>query len=175
MNKQAIIGDFNHTFVALEDAIGLFNAEEFNEVPFKDSWTPAQVVQHVILANGNFAAVLRGTTKETTKAVDENIAKLKAIFLNFELKMKSPEFILPNAEHHGQEEQLNIIKGIKNDCIKAIEELDLTETCLDFELPTFGFLTRLEAIYFVIFHTQRHTRQLQEIAKFLNSSQTHHS
>jgi len=170
MEREIILNDFVHTFSTLEEVISLFKEEDFNEVPFKDSWTPAQVAQHLILANKNFAAILNGSTKETNRAIDHHIANLKSLFLNFEIKLKSPAFILPTNEYHSQHEQLDAIRQIKTDCIKAIEELDLSKTCLDFELPSFGFLTRFEAIYFVIYHTQRHIHQLKEIDKFLKSS-----
>ncbi|SFH45997.1 DinB family protein [Pedobacter insulae] len=167
MERQIVLNDFTQTFSDLENVISLFKSENFNEVPFNDSWTPAQVVQHLILANENFAAILNGSTKETTRAIDEQLSRLKSLFLNFELKMKSPVFILPAIGPYDQQQQVEIISNIKNDCLNAITALDLSRTCLDFELPSFELLTRLEAIYFVIYHTQRHTRQLKEIAKFL--------
>lgn len=35
---------------------------------------------------------------------------------------------------------------------------------MDFEMPFLGYLTRLELIRFAVFHTQRHTHQLNELA-----------
>lgn len=58
---------------------------------------------------------------------------------------------------------LGALQDIKAGLDHAVTTLDLTKTCLAFELPVFGYLTRLEAIYFVIYHTQRHLHQLKNI------------
>jgi hypothetical protein len=47
--------------------------------------------------------------------------------------------------------------------------LDLDMTCLDFDIRTFGYLTRLEAVYFFLYHTKKHIHQLQNIVKKLNN------
>jgi uncharacterized damage-inducible protein DinB len=167
MTKDQIIEDFRTTFSALENVINLFNDANFNEVPFENSWTAAEVVQHIILASQNFSSVLNGTTEETKRAVDKLIPELKRIFLNFETKMKSPDFIKPVAKSYDRNELLTRIRNISADILSTIEKVELSPTCLDFQLPSIGFLTRLEAIYFVIVHTQRHTHQLQEIKRFL--------
>ncbi len=52
----------------------------------------------------------------------------------------------------------------------AMETMDLSKTCLAFELPVLGFLTRLEAIYFILFHTQRHIQQLKNIYQKLKAT-----
>lgn len=84
--------------------------------------------------------------------------------------MKSPAFILPTIKEYDREEQVRKIKHIHADMLDSIEKLVLSKTCLDFELPSIGLMTQLEAIYFVIFHTQRHTLQLNEIDQFLKLS-----
>jgi hypothetical protein len=50
--------------------------------------------------------------------------------------------------------------------------LDLTPTVLAFELPVIGSLTRLEAIRFVTYHTQRHNHQLKNIRQQLTVQPT---
>ncbi len=167
MQKEIILEDFSKTFSALENVIQLFDNEKFNEIPFQDSWTAAQVVQHIILSSESFTSVLNGNTEETVRPIDKLIPTLKAIFLNFETKMKSPDFILPTIKKYDRDEQLRKIKTIASDILDAIGKLELAKTCLDFQLPTLGVMTRLEAIYFVIFHTQRHTHQLHEISRFM--------
>ncbi|MFA6275317.1 MAG: DinB family protein [Pedobacter sp.] len=156
--------DFNTTFSDLEKAISLIEQENFNRIPFPNSWTAGQVVQHIILSSGGFAGVLNAAVKPSDRAADELIPRIKADFLNFGIKMKSPDFILPEDKKYNKEDLLGTIKGIKKDILKEIETLDLTQMCLAFELPGYGFLTRLEAIYFVIYHTQRHVHQLNNIA-----------
>jgi hypothetical protein len=163
MKTTQVQNDFDTTFSDLEKAISLFKQEDFNRIPFTDSWTAGQVVQHIVLSSAGFAGVLNATVKPSDRAVDELIPRIKADFLNFGIKMKSPDFILPEDKKYSKDDLLTTIKGIKTDIAKQIETLDLTQICLAFELPGYGFLTRLEAIYFVIYHTQRHVHQLNNI------------
>jgi hypothetical protein len=77
--------------------------------------------------------------------------------------MKSPDFVVPPDTSYNKEELLHSLEDIKAKIKQAIETLDLTKTCLAFELPVYGFLTRLEAVYFILYHTQRHIHQLKNI------------
>jgi hypothetical protein len=170
MNKDNLAQDFDATFSNLQQTIGLFDSENFNQVPFEGSWTPAQVVEHIILSSDGFSHVLNGKTADTERPYDELVGKLKEIFLNFKSKLQSPDFIKPPVKDYDREAQLNKLASIKEKGVNDISALDLSKTCLDMELPSLGKLSRLEAISFVIYHTQRHTHQLQEINKFLNLS-----
>lgn len=163
MNKEIILKDFTTTFNDLANSIEAFDDENFNKVPFENSWTAGQVAEHLILANTGFAAVLNAKVKETDREIDELIPRLESDFLNFDSKMQSPDFIYPEMKDYNKSEQLSKIKDIQAVTLEAIAALDLSKTCLAFELPVYGHLTRLEAIYFVIYHTQRHTHQLNKI------------
>jgi hypothetical protein len=170
MNTDRLLAYFNETFSELENSISLFDYQSFNQVPFEDSWTPGQVVQHLKLANGNFVHVLKGEVGTTERPIDEKVSVLKEIFLNFTTKLKSPDFIRPEITDYDKDQLLSAIKTIKQDIAKVIPGLDLSKTCLSFELPMIGHLTRLEAIYFVTFHTERHVNQLKNIHQYLTPS-----
>ncbi|MEJ5996368.1 DinB family protein [Pedobacter sp. Du54] len=167
MDKQAILTEFEKTFSSLENTITLFNNEDFNTIPFEESWTPAQVVQHILLSIENFPSVLTGKTEETNRPIDKFIPTLKDIFLNFQTKMKSPDFIKPTLKDYDLDEQLTKIQHVSAEIKRAIEKEDLSRTCLGFQFPSLGLITGLESVYFIIFHTQRHTHQLTEIHRFL--------
>ncbi|WP_199117472.1 DinB family protein [Pedobacter sp. ASV28] len=162
--KTEITESLNDVFSGLEKAIKRFDAESFNHKSTKDTWSPAQVAQHLVLAGADFDKVLSGNTKFTDGPADARVIPLKEILLNFELKMKAPAFIEPVDKNYNQRELLQQLDHIGKVVAKLISDLDLTETCLDFELPGFGHITRLEAIYFLIYHTQRHTYQLNKMS-----------
>jgi hypothetical protein len=96
--------------------------------------------------------------------VDEKIGSVKKVFLNFDIKMQLPDVIVPSSWHFNKAVLINRltkrINGIK-DFIKKKE--DLSPTCLDFELPNAGTLTRSEWIQFMTVHTVRHVNQLKRI------------
>jgi hypothetical protein len=49
--------------------------------------------------------------------------------------------------------------------IRAVQTLDLTSTCLEFELPGFGKFTRMEWGNFILYHSQRHIHQMKNIMR----------
>lgn len=167
---EKVFKEAEGTLSALENLFSNFSAKQVNEVPFAGSWTAGQLANHLIIANGGFVEVINGPTTETSKPADIMVESIKNDFLNFNIKFDSPEFIYPENRDYNQEELLIKLKQIRNHVAEVITKLDLTKTCTAFELPVYGFLTRLEAIYFIIYHTQRHTQQLKNIYSRLDTA-----
>ncbi|WP_316814583.1 DinB family protein [Pedobacter nyackensis] len=168
MNKREIIAALQSTITEFQELISAFDEAELNNIPFEGSWTAGQVAQHIIMANSGFGEVLNGPVTETKRIPDELCGKLKEDFLNFNIKMESPDFIIPKYKAYNKKRLLNALEEIKNDIAKAIIDIDLTQTCLAFELPVYGHLTRFEAVCFVIYHTQRHAHQVRNIKDHFN-------
>ena len=53
------------TLSELLEVISGFDQEQFNIVPFEDSWTPGQVAQHLVLSISAFVELMKGPTKDT--------------------------------------------------------------------------------------------------------------
>lgn len=167
-DHNQLLAELNNTFSNLESAIQGFNEKTFNQKTEPNTWSAGMVTQHLILAGTGLDQVLLGSTKTTSAPADEKVAIIKNIFLNFDEKYNSPPFIEPADESYVKEEQLAKLKNIAHTIAVSLPNLDLSLTCLDFELPGMGYLTRLELLSFLIYHTQRHTHQLNELANNLN-------
>lgn len=147
----------------LSQLISSLDEEQLNTIPFEGSWTTGQVAEHLIKSNGGFAKLLFGPVKETERATDELVGAFKKAFLDFTIKMDSPVSVLPTKSRYKKEDLLNSFTDIKTTISRAIQTLDLSQTCIAFEIPKTGFLTRTEAVWFAIYHTQRHIHQLENI------------
>lgn len=154
----------------LENAIDGFISElstvspaNFNRIPFENSWTPGQLAQHVALSDSGFGEMLVGETKTTVREPDAYVGGIKNILMDFTTKLKSPDFIVPEEKEYEKNELIDRLTAARYSISNSIEKLDLRQTCTGFELPQMGFITRLEAINFVIYHTLRHTNQLKNI------------
>lgn len=163
MNNNGVITELENSLDEFQQLISSFDEKQINERPYEGSWTAGQVAQHIIMANSGFGEVLNGPVKNTERAPDEQVGKIKRDFLDFTLKMNAPDFIIPHDKEYRRSSLLEALESMKVNVSKAVSDLDLTQTCLAFELPVYGHLTRLEAIYFVIYHTQRHAHQLKKI------------
>jgi hypothetical protein len=165
---EKVINEANETLLALENALSKFDAPLVNKVPFEGSWTAGQLAEHLVLSNSGFLQVINGPVTETDKPADLMVETIKKDFLNFDVKYDSPKEIYPEDRTYNPSELLENLKQIRAGISEAAGNLDLTKTCSAYELPGYGFLTRLEAVYFVIYHTQRHIHQLKNIYNGLN-------
>lgn len=167
MTHDQLLDELTHTTDGLMHLLTPLSEQQLNTVPFEGSWTPGQLGDHLFKSYGLFS-VLNGKTEPTARPVEEKIGPVKDVFLNFDIKMQSPDFIVPGTGHFDKTILLTgiakRIDGIK-DFIQSKE--DLTLTCLDFALPNAGTLTRTEWIQFMTVHTVRHVHQLKKIVTAL--------
>lgn len=159
--RQELLRDVTSTGDTLQQLLRSFSEEQLNTVPFEGSWTAAQVASHICKAGD--CGVLYGTTVPSGRQPDEKIPAVKSIFLNFDAKMISPEFIRPDEGHLPKESVLKDTAATWEKLTTAANTVNLTEECTSFEVPGFGPFTRLEWIQFINIHTQRHIHQLQRI------------
>ena len=159
-------------FAALDECTSeisklIFREDEsaLNIVPFTDSWTAAQLAVHVTKSNKAIASALTMSGEPAKRNADDGVQRLKDMFLNFEVKFNSPEFIKPEDRKYSKEEVVtNLNKSIAQ--LKALrEKANLFEII---SIPPFGEITKLELLHFVVYHTQRHIHQLKNILKSIN-------
>ena len=164
--KETVKKEINETFNELDNILFSFTDEQLNTVPFEGSWTAGQVAEHIIKALKGSSRLLNGPTEDVVRKPDEKIKATRDLFLNFDIKMTSPDFILPDNGTYTKDELLSSINQLKKEMLENTE-MDLSKQCTGFELPTFGKFTRLEWLNFYIVHTQRHTHQVKNIFRTL--------
>jgi hypothetical protein len=170
MNKEKEIAPEIETVTnELVQVISSFTGEQINTVPFEGSWTPGQVVDHLMKSAERLTKNIYGATIGTERKPDEKIEIIASIFLNFSSKLNSPDFIIPEKMDHDKKKLIDRVITTMAKVAEGAKTLQLSETCLDFELPRLGKLTRLEWSYFILYHTQRHIRQLKNIYQKLNN------
>jgi hypothetical protein len=168
MDIQSTAAEAKNTFAAFTQLLSSIEDSKINIIPFADSWTAGQLGQHVILSAGGMVQLINGAVADTQRDPEENIPKLRAMFLDFTTKMKSPEFIVPEFKNYNKAELIKKLQEITTQLVHSIETLDTSKTCTSFEMPGSGHITRAEAMAFSIVHTQRHLHQLKNIVKQLN-------
>lgn len=165
--KTTLQEDIVETFEKLNTTLSLFSDSELNTIPYHGSWTPGQVTQHIIMASSGYPELFAGKTEKTSRKPDEKIKDIDALFLNFSIKMNAQEFLQPEKKEYAKN-ALNLkLQKIESELLDAAEKCDLTLTCLDFQVPGFEKFTIYEWIDFVLVHTQRHTKQLNDIFRYM--------
>ena len=157
-----MIAEIRQTAADLLQALEAFNEHSFNQVPFEGSWTAGQVAEHLLLSCS--AEALYANTTETLRAPGEKLEQIRAVFLDFTAKYQSPDPIVPQQTVHHKDATVRELAENWHGIANAAATLDLNAS-VQIEIPFFGILTRLELVYLMVYHTQRHTRQLKAIAE----------
>ncbi|KGE13527.1 DinB family protein [Sphingobacterium deserti] len=160
---------FEEVSDAFVDIIKNLDEEVLNTKPADGGWSPGQIGDHI---RKSYASVdtMNGNSRETEREPDARIPEIKSTFLNFDIKMESPEGVLPTEKRIDKEKLLGALELRIRQSIDVIDNHDLTHTCTDYEIPEYGAFTRLEWLWFNIYHTQRHLKQLQDTVKALRKA-----
>ncbi|MEO5562770.1 MAG: DinB family protein [Chitinophagaceae bacterium] len=172
--SKEIINGFETTLYEFVQLLSSFSEEQINTVPFEGSWTGAQVGQHIFKVIEFMPETLQGKVKNTDRNPLEKREQIRSVFLDFNTKMKSPDFIEPEIKNFKKDELIKEFKNKLEQTLEVAKSLDLSKTCMDFEMPVFGHLTRMELIDFAAVHTQRHMRQLKKIYEKAKSGKFTH-
>lgn len=162
-SKEALLEELHTNTHDLLAVLSRFSNEDFNKVPFAESWTAGQVAQHLYKAESGVPMLFQMELTATERPIDEKMPMIRSVFLNFDTKLQSPDFILPDAE---PKDPAIFVEGFTRNreaVDKIIATADLTKTVAGLSLPQMGTLTGWEWICFMTAHAIRHTRQLQNI------------
>ncbi len=113
---KELITELKETSAELRQTLSSFTDEQFNRTPFQGSWTGGQVAEHLL--KSNITPLLHGNTEKTARKPDEKISQIKESFLNFNVKMKNPDFNTPSNNKHDKKE---IIDSLADAYQKLVE------------------------------------------------------
>lgn len=151
---------------ALDTSIALvesFTEKELNTVPFEGSWTPGQVADHILKSANGMGQLLLGQGKPANRPPDEKVEEFKKLFLDFSIKMKSPDFILPDERNFTVKELADRLKSTQKAIAGALSAANLESVpSLGEEHPLDGS-TKLELVHFLTYHTMRHNHQMEKM------------
>jgi hypothetical protein len=153
------------TKAELLGVISQFDEKNINTIPFEGSWTSGQVAEHVLKSAAAMAGALNGPAEPAGRNPEQHIQLLSQVFLNFDHKLNSPDFIIPSNEPKEKQKLVNALEETFDSIVLTAASGNLDLICIGFEMPTLGTLSRKEIIWFTIVHTQRHIHQLKNIAK----------
>jgi uncharacterized protein YndB with AHSA1/START domain len=137
--------------------------EAWNTVPSKGSWTPAQLVRHLLKSVSGIGPLIEKPGKPADRDPGERILGLKQNFLDITKTMQSPEFIVPENKHYNKEA---LIKEFERALAPLTKLKGINEAEIITGLPL-GEVTKLEILHFILYHIQRHLIQMKRITEAL--------
>lgn len=160
LNTKSLFGLLRYTNSELIELISSFDAVKINAIPFRNSWTAAQVTDHVTKSNKAITQAMAMEVKKTPRNPGERIEELKNMLLNYQTKFQAPDFIMPAQQIYAKENLITELQTSIGRLKTSARESDLREII---SLPSFGAITKFELTWFVLYHTQRHIHQLKKI------------
>ena len=163
MDKDLVKTDLKQSTHNLLDVLSNTSEKAFNKKSKQEGWSVGEVGEHLIKVETGTVRLFTGSAKSSDREPEEKILTIKDRMMDFENKMKAYGPIIPDDTTKNKTKVLEKLQDIRQQLAGFIEIQDLTETITDFEHPIFGSLTRIEWIYFNIYHSKRHTKQIERI------------
>ena len=158
-----IVHEFERVTEQLMQLLDSFPDEELNTPPSEGSWTAGQVGRHLYKSYRGMPQLLDGPDIDSTRNPEALVDSFRGPFLDFNIKMQSPDFIIPEPIAYDRLRLLQDISKVRLEIILKLQMHDLTKICTGFELPGAEPMTTLEWVHFMVVHTRRHNHQLQKI------------
>lgn len=157
------MAEFDQSSQNLIQNLNEFTAEQWNSKPADSAWSAAQVAHHLIVIESGVYRCLNGKTKPSPRSGDAIIKRMDRFLENRTRTYSAPDYTLP-PDNPGQKEMLILkFEETRKKLAENIIKQDLNVLCLEFKHFFFGELTRNEWIHFVMYHSNRHLIQIQNI------------
>jgi uncharacterized protein YndB with AHSA1/START domain len=140
--------------------------EKWNTVPYKGSWTPAQLVRHLLKSVSGIGPLIQKPSTPAERNPGERIIQLKQNFLDITKTMQSPEFIVPEKMHYNKQSLITEFEAALAPLTK-LKDVNLNELITGLPL---GPITKLEIVHFILYHFQRHLIQMRRITEALKTA-----
>jgi hypothetical protein len=158
----------------LEAAASRLPHERWSECPSPDSWSVAQVFDHLHLSESGIARLLAkriARAKEAGLGPERSEESLMGALDWFPVvegpKRQAPEIVVPRADVRGPEvhEALRRSRADLHAALRSGDGLALGEVTATH--PALGVINAYQWVLFIGQHEQRHTRQVAEIVRRL--------
>lgn len=163
---QPVIEAINITLMQMAGFVLPLDDEQINKVPFKNSWTAAQLLRHIIKSLSGISGLMTKKLKAAERDPHEKILPLKQAFLDITHTMQSPDFIVPEDKKYEKQIVLDDLYNCLYALNRSIDNIDGNGLITGLPL---GDVTQLELLHFVFYHAQRHLIQMKRITDALMS------
>ena len=167
MNKEVLLENLQASTKQLIYTFSNFTPANFNTKPSADEWSAGEVAEHLLRIELFANDAFRSETAPSDRDPDKLISFLKNR-MDDTNKRKASEITSPTGEQQDLNEMIAQFQTQRQKLAEAIETMDITEACIGKPHPVLGVMTRMEWAAFVIYHTDRHLRQLQRLGEIVS-------
>ena len=159
MDKDLIIHRMAVAFANFKTAVQ--QHADINKKRADGGWSVGEIADHIVKSTQTNL----GETKKTDRPYDKHAADIRNLFLNFQMKFQAAPALQPDHKQYATGELFSMLDRNLDNIRTMVENDDLTETCVDIQLPGWGALTKFEWLVLFETHIIRHTKQVIEFDK----------
>jgi hypothetical protein len=162
--KSNILSELASSTEKLTETISRFPSAKLHDKANPETWSAAEVVEHIVALETLVNEILMGATEVATDNPQKDMTELiKNIFGDFDRKLKAFGQINPKDNSKDKADLIYMFQKSRQTLTEIINNNDLSRRCTGFTHHAFGNLTRLEWIYLLIYHTERHIQQIERM------------
>jgi hypothetical protein len=159
MDKDLIKQKIEVAFANFKTAI--LQNSDINKKRADGGWSIGEIANHIVKGT----QIDLGATEKTGRPYDQHAAGIRDLFLNFQMKFPAAPMLQPDPRQYATGELFSSLDANKSKILRMIEKDDLTESCVDIQIPVWGTLTKYEWLILFENHIIRHTKQVNDFNK----------
>lgn len=163
IKKETIITDSQNNISFLRGSLTTVTDAIYKIHPEEGKWSIQQILEHLSVTEKGVLFMGQGQTTETDRDPSIIIHKVRDFLSDYTNKRSAPVPVRPPGEDKPMSEFLDIIEQSRSAFIEQAETHGWHKTLDAFPHPLSGVMTRLEWLYFHIYHTERHLHQIKQI------------
>jgi hypothetical protein len=169
LEKQVIKLEFIENTNSLAEYVDAVEESLLVRHPAVNVWSILDCCEHILLIERGVNYIFHKQTGRTERNPTERIEKIKNTFTDYDRKLTAGEPVAPLSAYSDRNTILSEIRNNRENILAMAHRNDLTYLCLGYEHMLFGFLTKVEWIYYCIYHTERHIHQMKMIEQQLKT------
>lgn len=167
MDIKDIFEYLDETKESLEASVNDLSAEQMQFKPDDESWSVAQIVEHIITVEGALKSMLEAKIqagenldqKSEIKMSDDDVV---ALITNRTEKIKTQDQFQPSGKFSEADEAMEAFEDQREDIVDWLKGAEVDMRNYVNEFP-FGKIDAYQTVLFMAGHTERHTAQIEEV------------
>ena len=158
---ESVLDDLEGSTKMLMEELSAFSDHHFFQRPAEGSWSAGEIAEHILLLETRSNEGML-TARPGNRPFDLKIIPMRDGLREDEKKYAAPSIVFPKGESKNKESLLDALVQQREVLKSMIRQMDLS-LITEFRHPVIGSMSRLEWVYFHIYHTERHVRQLRSL------------
>jgi uncharacterized damage-inducible protein DinB len=164
--RETVLSSLEQTDEQIVKLAETLTPDQWNFKPAEDSWSVAEVAEHLVLAERLIKQFVTGplmATPVTDEAIEMSAAEMRANVMDRTQKFQAPEQAVPEGTWPTQAELLAVWRAERSATIEYVATTDADLHGHMFQHPGFGLIDGQQWMLYLAIHCERHMLQIEAV------------